>query len=108
MNIKEKPFKEIVEKISMFEKRLISHGLHGHENIDELLLSYSKKSEITKDLEKAKAEVKKAKSLLQMADLKCMKRVLRRMGYCTSTDVIEVKGIVFAKYIYQYFTVDTF
>merc|ERR1712179_685567 len=27
-----------------------------------------------------------------MADLKCMKRVLRRMGYCTSTDVIEVKG----------------
>ena len=105
MNIKEKPFKEIVEKISMFEKRLISHGLHGHENIDQLLLSYSKKSELTKDLEKAKAEVKKAKSLLQMADLKCMKRVLRRMGYCTSTDVIEVKGIVFKKYIYQYFTV---
>ena len=103
MNIKEKPFKEIVEKISMFEKRLISHGLHGHENIDQLLLSYSKKSEITKDLEKAKAEVKKAKSLLQMADLKCMKRVLRRMGYCTSTDVIEVKGIVSTRYIYQYF-----
>ena len=29
---------------------------------------------------------------IELADLKCMKRVLRRMGYCTSTDVIEVKG----------------
>ena len=27
-----------------------------------------------------------------MADLKCMKRVLRRMGYSTAADVIEVKG----------------
>merc|ERR1712227_306370 len=42
--------------------------------------------------EEARAELKHAKSLLQMSDLKCMKRVLRRMGYCTSTDVIEVKG----------------
>ena len=30
--------------------------------------------------------------VLQMADLKCMKRVLRRMGYSTAADVIEVKG----------------
>jgi len=36
--------------------------------------------------------MKKATSLLQMADLRCMKRVLRRLGYCTQADVIEVKG----------------
>ena len=94
MNIKEKSFKEIIEKISMFEKRLISHSLHNQENTEEMLKAYGKKSQLTKDLEKAKSDVKKAKSLLQMADLKCMKRVLRRMGYCTSTDVIEVKGNV--------------
>ena len=93
MNIKEKTFKEIIEKISMFEKRLLSHSLHNHENIDLLLESFGKKAQLIKDLEKAKGEVKKAKSLLQMADLKCMKRVLRRMAYCTSTDVIEVKGM---------------
>ena len=92
MNIKEKPFKEIIEKIAMFEKRLESHSLHKEPNINQLLEDFSKKSQLTKDLDRAKAEVKKAKSLLQMADLKCMKRVLRRMGYCTSTDVIEVKG----------------
>jgi len=92
MKIKEKPFKEIIEKIAMFENRLESHSLHNDPDINQLLEDYSKKSQLIKDLESAKAEVKKAKSLLQMADLKCMKRVLRRMGYCTSTDVIEVKG----------------
>ena len=35
-----------------------------------------------------------AKSLLQMTELKCRKRVLRRLGYCTAADVIELKGRV--------------
>ena len=38
--------------------------------------------------------MKKAKSLLQMTELKCRKRVLRRLGYCTAADVIELKGRV--------------
>merc|ERR1712241_1279473 len=42
--------------------------------------------------EEARAELKRAKSLLQMEELKCMKRVLRRLGYSTSSDVIEIKG----------------
>lgn len=29
-----------------------------------------------------------------MDELKCRKRVLRRMGYCTASDVIELKGRV--------------
>lgn len=41
-----------------------------------------------------KSELKKKKSLLQMDELKCRKRVLRRMGYCTASDVIELKGRV--------------
>ena len=41
-----------------------------------------------------KLELKKKKSLLQMDELKCRKRVLRRMGYATASDVIELKGRV--------------
>jgi ATP-dependent RNA helicase DOB1 len=41
-----------------------------------------------------KEELKKAKSLLQMDQLKSLKRVLRRLGYCTASDVIEIKGRV--------------
>ena len=40
----------------------------------------------------ARAMLRKSKSLLQMEELKCMKRVLRRLGYCTASDVIEIKG----------------
>lgn len=29
-----------------------------------------------------------------MDELKCRKRVLRRIGYCTASDVIELKGRV--------------
>ena len=34
------------------------------------------------------------RSLLQMDELKCRKRVLRRLGYCNASDVIDVKGRV--------------
>lgn len=39
-------------------------------------------------------ELEDKKSLLQREDLKRRKRVLRRLHYCTSTDVVEVKGRV--------------
>ncbi|CAF4567313.1 unnamed protein product, partial [Rotaria magnacalcarata] len=42
----------------------------------------------------AKNELKKAQSLLQIGDLKRHKRVLRRLGYCNSADVIDLKGRV--------------
>lgn len=44
------------------------------------------------ELLKSKTELKKARSLMQMDDLKCRKRILRRMGYCTAGEVIETKG----------------
>jgi ATP-dependent RNA helicase DOB1 len=46
------------------------------------------------ELKAAKSELKKAWSLLQMEDLKCRKRVLRRLGYCNEQDVIDTKGRV--------------
>ena len=42
----------------------------------------------------SQAELKKKRSLLQMDELKCRKRVLRRLGYATSADAIEMKGRV--------------
>ena len=92
LKIKDKAFKEIVTKNDLYEKRLRSHPMHKNPDRKRLLDSYGRKDQAAKELEKAKGEVKRAKSLLQMNDLKCMKRVLRRMGYSTMADVIEVKG----------------
>lgn len=41
-----------------------------------------------------KEDLQRAKSILQMDELKNRKRILRRMGYCTSADLIELKGRV--------------
>ena len=57
---------------------------------DALVLLYQLKNE----LNNAKSELRKAWSLLQMDDLKCRKRVLRRLGYCNEQDVIDTKGRV--------------
>jgi len=92
LKITDKAFKEVVKKNALFERRMLEHPMHANPSKVDLLDAYKRKDGLAKDLEKAKAEVKKAKSLLQMADLKCMKRVLRRLGYSTSADVIEVKG----------------
>ena len=39
-------------------------------------------------------ELKKAQTVMQLEELKCRKRVLRRLGYANASDVIEMKGRV--------------
>lgn len=94
MGIKEKGLKEIVKKIEAFEHRMYSHPLHKDPRLEEYYKEYEKKAKVGNDVKAIKLELKKKKSLLQMDELKCRKRVLRRLGYCTASDVIELKGRV--------------
>ncbi|VDP29926.1 unnamed protein product [Soboliphyme baturini] len=50
--------------------------------------------QIEQNLKASKQELKKAKSLLQLDELKRRKRVLRRLGYADPQDVITFKGRV--------------
>lgn len=92
MKIKDPVFLDIVKRITSFEERLYSHSLHNHSDLISLHEMFTRKEVLSNKLKELKTEFKKAKSLLQMNELKCRKRVLRRMGYCTASDVIEVKG----------------
>ncbi|XP_042208658.1 exosome RNA helicase MTR4-like [Homarus americanus] len=94
MKIKDETFLEIVNKLDKFKVRLESHKLHKDPERDQLYEKFSKKMELKKELSNAEVDLKRAKSLLQMDELKCRKRVLRRLGYATSQDVIERKGRV--------------
>ncbi|RWS12921.1 superkiller viralicidic activity 2-like 2 [Dinothrombium tinctorium] len=90
MKIKDKEFLSLVTKIEAYERRLLQC-----EDIDPIAMeAYSRKQAIGEKIRKVKADLKKAQSLLQMDELKCRKRVLRRLGYCTAADVIEIKGRV--------------
>lgn len=94
MNIKDEVFLEICNKLEKFSVRLESHRLHGDERCEELYALYEKKMEMMKEYQNAEFDLKKAKSVLKMDELKCRKRVLRRLGYATAQDVIERKGRV--------------
>lgn len=92
MKIGDKNFKQVITKISTFEQRLLKHSLHSHPDLPALLTQYSGKAKQESDLTAAREVLRKSKSLLQMEELRNMKRVLRRLGYCTPADVIEIKG----------------
>jgi len=94
LKIKDDEFKRLVKKITNYEASLEAHVLHKDKKTPELYNIYVKKVEAHERVENAKTELKKAKSLLQMDELKCRKRVLRRLGYSAGDDVIQIKGRV--------------
>lgn len=94
MHIKDSVFLDVVKRIEQFEERLYEHPLHNASEMEDIYPKQLAKIEVEKALKAAKQDLKKAKSLLQMDELKCRKRVLRRLGYCTVADVIEMKGRV--------------
>uniref|UniRef100_A0A131XF32 Putative cytoplasmic exosomal rna helicase ski2 dead-box superfamily protein n=1 Tax=Hyalomma excavatum TaxID=257692 RepID=A0A131XF32_9ACAR len=94
LNIKDANMKEVVKKIEAFENRMYAHPLHSHPDLPRIYAEYEKKMKVAQEIREVKAELKKAKALLQMEELKCRKRVLRRLGYATASDVMEIKGKV--------------
>ncbi|BFZ16878.1 hypothetical protein BsWGS_19917 [Bradybaena similaris] len=94
MGIKDKTLRDIIEKKTAFEQCLYSHPLHKDRRLPELYGQFEQKAKISSDMIDLRLELEKKKSLLQMDELKCRKEVLRGMGYCTDSDIIEVKGRV--------------
>ncbi|MGH0172476.1 UNVERIFIED_CONTAM: hypothetical protein FKN15_005183 [Acipenser sinensis] len=94
MGIKDQGLKKVIQKVEAFEHRMYSHTLHNDPNLEAVYNLCEKKAQIAGDIKIAKRELKKARTVLQMDELKCRKRVLRRLGFATSSDVIEMKGRV--------------
>ncbi|XP_053304021.1 exosome RNA helicase MTR4 [Spea bombifrons] len=94
MGIKDQGLKKVIQKTEAFEHRMYSHPLNNDPNLESVYKLCEKKAQIAVDIRAAKRELKKARTVLQMDELKCRKRVLRRMGFATSADVIEMKGRV--------------
>uniref|UniRef100_A0A674HND6 RNA helicase n=1 Tax=Taeniopygia guttata TaxID=59729 RepID=A0A674HND6_TAEGU len=94
MGIKDQGLKKVIQKIEAFEHRMYSHPLHNDPNLETIYKLCEKKAQIAMDIKVAKRELKKARTVQQMDELKCRKRVLRRLGFATSSDVIEMKGRV--------------
>ncbi|XP_060529125.1 exosome RNA helicase MTR4-like isoform X2 [Cylas formicarius] len=94
MKIQEPRFLEIVKKMETLENKLKKHPLCADPMLESELEKYAQKVVCDRELAVAKQKLTNAKSVLHLDELKNRKKVLRRLGYCTETDVIQLKGRV--------------
>jgi ATP-dependent RNA helicase DOB1 len=68
--------------------------LHNSARLPELYNKYSEKVELSNQIKKVKREIHNAQSIMHLDELKCRKRVLRRLGFVNESDVVQLKARV--------------
>ncbi|KAJ1663298.1 ATP-dependent RNA helicase mtr4 [Coemansia sp. RSA 1813] len=94
MGITDESFKSLVSKISSLEAKLHEHKLFGTAEEARVFTEYKGKVDVQNTLKDVRRKIADAQSAVQLDELKCRKRVLRRLGYTTADDVITMKGRV--------------
>lgn len=73
---------------------MFASPLHKDPRLPELYTLYSKKQESHERIRTLKKRIQATHDILQLEELKCRKRVLRRLGFTTSADIVDMKGRV--------------
>ncbi|KAI0646215.1 antiviral helicase [Trametes meyenii] len=94
MKITDDKFKQLVQKIDTMEKKMFSSPLHKDPRLPELYTLYARKQEHQTRIRDLKKRIQATNDVLQMEELKCRKRVLRRLGFTNSADIVDMKGRV--------------
>ncbi|KAI9727140.1 MAG: ATP-dependent RNA helicase mtr4 [Chrysothrix sp. TS-e1954] len=94
MGIKDEGFQKLMRKIEILESRLLSNPLSESPKLPDLYNEYSQKQEMTKKIKALKKQITSAFAILQLDELKCRKRVLRRLGFINDSDVVQMKARV--------------
>lgn len=94
MGIKDDSFKKLLRKIEVLESRLLANPLHNSPRLPELYDQYAKKLELGTKIKATKKKISDAMSVLQLDELKCRKRVLRRFGFINEAEVVQLKARV--------------
>jgi ATP-dependent RNA helicase DOB1 len=82
------------QKIEAMEAKMFSSRLHKDPRLPELYTLYSRKQEGQSRIRGLKRRIQSTHDILQLDELKCRKRVLRRLGFTTSADIVDMKGRV--------------
>lgn len=78
----------------MLRSKLDESSLNDVENLEVLVSQFDLKQKLGDRIRVMQKTIATTKSIIQLDQLKCRKRVLRRLGYITDIDVIEIKGRV--------------
>ncbi|KAJ4488200.1 rRNA-processing arch domain-containing protein [Lentinula aciculospora] len=94
MKIKDDKFTALVQKIEAMENKMYKNPLHTDSRLSELYAMYKQKKELQDSIRSLKKHIQSTHDVLQLEELKCRKRVLRRLGFTSSTDIVDTKGRV--------------
>ena len=94
MDIKDDKFVRLIEKMQVLESKLSESAVNEYPDKNQLIEKYADKQKVIKRIKACKKEIQQTQSIIQLEELKCRRRVLRRLGYLNEQDVIEMKGRV--------------
>ncbi|KAI5784569.1 rRNA-processing arch domain-containing protein [Geopyxis carbonaria] len=94
MGIVDESFKSLLRKIEVLESRLLANPLHNSPRLVDLYNKYTHKMEIQEKIKSTKKKIAVAHSIMQLDELKCRKRVLRRLGFIDDSDIVQLKARV--------------
>lgn len=94
LRIKDDSFIRLLKKIQVLESRLLANPLHDSPRLESLYNRYAEKVEKSEKIRALKAQIQTALATLQLDELKCRKRVLRRLQFINESDVVQLKARV--------------
>src|SRR3981189_582217 len=74
------------------ESRLMANPLFTSPDLERIYNQYQAKVDLQTKIKGYRKKIQAANSVMQLDELKNRKRVLRRLGFTSSNDVIEMKG----------------
>ncbi|CAN6202858.1 unnamed protein product [Urochloa humidicola] len=94
MKVQSKSFRKATRRIEALESLFEKHDIRSSPHIRQKLKVLHDKQELSAKIKSIKKTMRTSTALAFKDELKARKRVLRRLGYVTSDDVVEVKGKV--------------
>ncbi|KAJ5172430.1 rRNA-processing arch domain-containing protein [Penicillium capsulatum] len=94
MKITDESFKKLLRKIEVLESRLLGNPLHNSPRLPELYDQYVEKLNTGTLIKDTKNKIADMMSIMQLDELKCRKRVLRRFGFINEAEVVQLKARV--------------
>ena len=80
--------------MEVLESRLLANPLHNSPRLPDLYNQYAEKVELSDKIKAVKKQITAALSIMQLDELKCRKRVLRRFGFINEAEVVQLKARV--------------
>ncbi|KAH7372411.1 hypothetical protein KP509_17G002800 [Ceratopteris richardii] len=94
MQVDSSSYKKAMRRLERIENLIETQSLKSLPNLEDRLRSYHEKEELKQLIKAARQDVRAATNLVFKDELKYRTRVLRRLGYATNDDVVELKGKV--------------